>query len=124
MLSKYFSASELKCRCRRKECDALPIDPKFLQTLDTIREQYGIVMPVTSGVRCYYWNAKVGGFPKSQHLLGRAVDVLIANKKIPKFLTICKMNGITGVGVGDGWVHIDMRSGKNVTWYYGKSATA
>lgn len=118
MVSKYFSASELKCRCRRKECDALPFDKNFLEILDKIREEYAKPLIVTSASRCGFWNDRVNGSPKSQHLLSKAIDLLVENNDIKRFLEICKNNGIKGIGIGNGWLHIDIREGPNATWFY------
>ncbi len=118
MISKYFSVRELSCRCRSKSCDAYPISPELLQVLDNIREDYGDPITITSGVRCKTWNDKVNGSPKSQHLLGKAVDILMHEKEIKRFISICKNNGIVGIGIGNGWLHIDIRDGMNTTWFY------
>ena len=118
MESKYFLPRELNCRCKRKSCDAKQMDSKFLLILDSIREEYGDSIIVNSGVRCIYHNKRIGGSPKSQHLLGKAVDVNMHPKDLDRFLNICRDNGIKGVGIGNGWLHIDIRDGEEITWVY------
>lgn len=116
--SKFFSSEELKCHCNREDCNAFNLLPKFIEILDDIRDTYGIPLPVNSAARCEFWNKHIGGSPRSQHLIGKAVDIVVENKNIKKFILLCKSRGIKGVGIGNGWVHIDIRDSREVTWYY------
>lgn len=73
---RYFDMSEYRCRCHRPECDApQELSPVMAQRLDALRESLNQPLILTSGLRCRYWNAQVGGAPDSRHLTGQAVDV-------------------------------------------------
>lgn len=44
--------------------------------LDPLREAYGKPIRITSGFRCPALNKAVGGSPTSDHMLGRAADIV------------------------------------------------
>ena len=48
--------------------------------LDPLREKYGKPIMVSSGYRCEKLNKAVGGAAKSQHLTGKAADIMVVNK--------------------------------------------
>ena len=45
-----------------------------------LREKYGKPIMVSSGYRCEKLNKAVGGAAKSQHLTGKAADIMVVNK--------------------------------------------
>lgn len=118
MTSKYFLPRELKCKCNKKSCNAKDIDNNFLNILDNIRQQFGDPMKINSCLRCKYHNNMIGGSPKSQHLLGKAADIQMNNDDMYRFLNICLANGIKGIGIANGWLHIDIRDGEDKEWTY------
>lgn len=73
-LVKNFSPEEFRCPCGK--CTGYPDRMKQveLKHIQTIRDHYDKPMKITSGLRCKYENARVGGVPKSGHLTGYAVD--------------------------------------------------
>lgn len=114
--SVYFSSEELKCKCGTPECDAKEMDPRFLLRADRIRHRMGRPLQVTSARRCSKHNMIVGGSPRSQHLKGKAMDLIIGFEEHSKFLQICREEGITGIGRATTWCHIDDREGELRTW--------
>jgi zinc D-Ala-D-Ala carboxypeptidase len=50
-----------------------------LDILQPIRDKLGVVITVSSGYRCLELNRLVGGSPKSDHVLGCAVDLKVKN---------------------------------------------
>ena len=74
---KYYKINEFQCRCG---C-AMPaevrqnIEALVENVLDPVREAYGKPIYVNSGYRCEAHNRKVGGVPRSQHIVGEAADV-------------------------------------------------
>lgn len=116
--AKYFRPHEVKCKCQRDECDAVPVSPNLLMILDEIREAWGKPIIVTSGSRCKPHNKAVGGVEKSRHLSGLAVDVAIPQEHMLQFAALCQAKGITGIGLAKGWMHLERIRGKFRCWFY------
>jgi zinc D-Ala-D-Ala carboxypeptidase len=120
MVTPHFAAEEFRCPC----CGVAPpvADTPagsfqlLVSALETLRERVGVPIQVTSGYRCPKQNAKDGGKPHSQHMLGIAADITAecgwralyeAALKIPAFAE-------GGIGVypnpaTHGFVHLDVR---------------
>jgi len=111
---KYFTEAEFACKCG---CGFKTIDPKLGVLLDAIREHFDTPCIVNSGCRCKTHNKNVGGAQKtatsagSQHLYGRAADIVL--KGIPPALVaeVAIQLGATGTKVYDTFTHVDVRSG-------------
>ena len=71
-LSASFRTNEFKCRCRRADCDARPMDAAFIAKLQALRDEWGRPLIITSGARCSHWNTKVGGAVGS--MIGQGID--------------------------------------------------
>jgi len=85
-LSEHFDSKELCCKC----CGQLIVSDLLLEELENIRafynKKYGeAVIKITSGNRCEKNNARVNGAPRSQHLLGHAVDFKVFARFIREF---------------------------------------
>ena len=118
IVAKYFSYDEIKCRCKRPECDAVDVSPGLLDIMDEIREEWGKPITVTSGSRCDFHNEKVGGVKKSRHLEGKALDVAVEPQDMLAFAALCQDKGITGIGLAKGWMHLERIRGKFRCWFY------
>lgn len=111
MGSKYFSDSELSCRC----CGQLPengIAERLLQVLDAIRERIGGPVNLSCAYRCPSHNAEVGGVPDSQHVQGCAADVLCPDgMSVNQLAEIAEECGADGIGryYDSLFVHVDTR---------------
>ena len=126
---KYFTTAEF---IRSKKADEHGIDNrcrmehlKNIQALvdnvlDPVREQYGKPIQVTSGFRCPELNKLVGGVHTSDHLKGRAADIvgtpntkeenrklfrLILNAGV-EFDQLIEEHNYT-------WIHVGYREGEN-----------
>lgn len=100
---------------------------KLAANLQVLRDHIGKPIHVTSGYRSPSHNKKVGGSPKSQHLLGKAGDIVVESmtpkqivreiKKLIKFGQIKE----GGIGLYNNFVHYDIRGYKarwdNSSWY-------
>jgi len=77
-LSKNFSKSEFECRCGcEMPKEVLNNVQKVANQLQALRNIVGKSITVNSGYRCPEWNTKVGGVKTSQHILGKASDIVI-----------------------------------------------
>lgn len=110
MLGQYFHSKEVECRCG---CGLCEMDPKLMWALNRLRHELGRPVVVTSGHRCAKHNAAVGGRVNSFHLTGRAVDIRTATAKERwETLRLAFRLGFTGIGIGKGFVHLDVRDGE------------
>ena len=115
-LSPHFSRHEFACRCR---CGFDTVDTALLEALEAVRQHFGNPITITSGCRCTAHNTAVGGSPKSQHLLGRAADIVVRGvnpAQVVKYLERT-FRGALGIGIYDTFVHVDSRLGA-ARWDY------
>ena len=117
MSSKYFSDSELACKC----CGQLPaqgMDSRLLDVLDAMRKQAGIPLQLSCAYRCPSHNAEVGGVPDSQHVQGCAADILVPDGwTVDQLAELAEQCGMDGIGryYGMEFVHVDTR-GEAARW--------
>lgn len=117
-LTKHFRKSEMRCRCRREDCDAVPMKIPFLNKLEALRVAWDREISPTSAARCSMWNQKVGGAPDSQHLVGNAADFFFSEPTDAiKFAILAAKCGFGGIGTGRHLVHVDDR-GFDARWQY------
>lgn len=115
-LSKNFSKSEFICPC----CGDMLIDPRLVEALQQLRKQARQPVTVLSGYRCERHNKEVGGSKYSQHLRGRAADIVIdgysptSMKVLAESIPAFAKGGI-GVYHDQGFVHVDVRK-KKARW--------
>lgn len=104
----YFKPEEFNCKCSYPDCDAAPLDLKFLAMADTLRGRWGKPLIINSGRRCKRHNAEVGGAPNSEHMKGIAGDFKTANRAESEELAkLADELGFGGVGIYNSWVHCD-----------------
>lgn len=116
-LSKNFRLWEFVCPC----CGRDSISGRLVTALQELRDLADAPITITSGIRCERWNKKCGGAEKSQHLYGRAVDIVIRGlhpvemetlaEKVTKF----RQGGI-GVYPNNGFLHVDVRHDGPARW--------
>ncbi|MCU7840868.1 MAG: DUF882 domain-containing protein [Candidatus Thiodiazotropha sp. (ex Troendleina suluensis)] len=108
MKSQYFSRYEFRCRCG---CGKNTVDAELLDVLENVRETFERPVEINSGHRCARHNKKEGGSKKSQHLDGKAADIVVIgvssyevygylNHRYPKKY---------GIGQYPDFTHIDIR---------------
>ena len=91
------------------------------EQLEVLREHFQKPIKINSGYRSPAWNTKIGGAEKSQHLLGKAADVVIDGVSPDEvadaieFLIEGKMMKQGGLGRYVDFTHYDIR-GKKSRW--------
>ena len=77
-MTKNFKQSEFdcKCGCEMPE-DVLANVTKLANQLQYVRDNVAMPITINSGYRCQAHNKSVGGSENSQHLLGKAADIVI-----------------------------------------------
>lgn len=108
-ISPHFDRGEFACRCG---CGFDTVDTVLLEVLEAVRQYFGQPVNVTSGCRCPAHNATVGGAANSQHLLGRAADIVVKGTlpaEVVRFLRAA-YPGRLGIGRYSNFVHVDSRN--------------
>ena len=119
MTFKHFHLKEFDCPC----CGKNNIDLNLVKTLDKVRDELGYPIFITSGCRCEKHNAFVGGVKNSAHLFGLACDIRVPDNHFRlKLLKLLFENGISRMGIGENFIHIDIDSCRPVSaWTYYKN---
>lgn len=121
---KYFSYGEFDS-ADEPGSGKLYMSKDLIQRLGRIREAVGFPMMVSSGYRSKAHNAKVGGVPNSAHRSGLAVDIRAVTDAQKRAIAKAAIaNGITRIGWGRTFIHLDIDGTKpqHVAWGYPGSA--
>ena len=109
---KYFTREEFKCKCGGKYCNGYPAEPeeKLVRAAVKVRENFGVPVTISSGLRCPTHNKNSKGVYNSRHLTGKAMDfsvrgfsassVLAYVQSLPEIRYSYAINGT--------WVHMDI----------------
>lgn len=123
-LSGDFVLREFRCHCAEAHCHQTLIDPRLVDTLQTIRNLVARPVLLGSGYRCPTHNRRVGGRTRSYHTQGMAADIRChsrqefdeieaAARRIPSV-------GAIGCYPAQGYLHLDLRrraaDGSLVEW--------
>lgn len=88
--------------------------PELYDALEALRYHIGNKpVNVVSGYRCHTHNTKVGGAKNSQHMHGRAADIMVDGMS-PKDVAVTASTYVPqlrngGIGVYPTFTHIDVR---------------
>ena len=66
------------------------LDKLVVNVLDPLRESFGSPIKITSGYRSYLLNKMVGGVKNSQHMSGKAADIVPIGKSFDEFTNFIK----------------------------------
>jgi uncharacterized protein YcbK (DUF882 family) len=108
LISEHFSRSEFSCACG---CGRDTVDAALLTILEKIRTHFDRPVHITSGHRCEDYNRQVGGSSNSQHLHGRAADIVVQGIPASLVQELCEDLNVPGLGKYETFTHIDTRSG-------------
>lgn len=108
-LTPNFRLSEFACKC----CNRVMLGPKFevlVGKLQTLRDNIGRPITITSGYRCPDHNKAVGGVANSQHLYGAAADI-VCGLPLDQFAVEVQKIGFSYVQPypSMNFIHVDMR---------------
>ena len=92
----------------------------LLECWTELRAEIDRPITIYSGFRSLEYNRKVGGSSRSQHLIGRALDVAcrgvdFESDEVKRLLLEC---GFTGIGTGQNITHVDTRDAPCYFWKY------
>lgn len=113
-LSEHFNRSEFACNCG---CGFDTVDAELLRVLEDLRNHFKEPVHINSGCRCRKHNIEVKGSEKSQHLTGRAADIVVKNHPPEDVQYYLQMEYPDRYGIGTyrNFTHIDTR-GYRVRW--------
>lgn len=116
-LSTNFSRHEFACNCK---CGFDTVDYMLLVVLEDVRDNFRSAVTVTSGCRCHVYNASpaILGSTNSQHLQGRAADIVVSGvdaSEVQRYLKN-RYPDIFGIGTYQNFTHIDTASGPARRW--------
>lgn len=98
---------------------------KLANQLQVLRDYLGKSIKVNSGYRSPKHNKSIGGVKNSQHVLGKAADIVVKGIKPQELALIIERlidNGEMlqgGIGIYNSFVHYDIRK-KKARWDYRK----
>ena len=109
-----FWKHELQCKCCGKIHQTLEF-ADFMDTMQLIRDETGIKMPVTSGCRCEDHDRRVGSSSragKGPHTIA-AIDVAVSGENAFRLVEAAVKFGVRGIGVSQRggkprFLHFDM----------------
>jgi zinc D-Ala-D-Ala carboxypeptidase len=105
-VSKNFKLYEFQCN---DGSQTVKIDPEVIERLQNLRDIVGKPVKINSGYRTPEYNKKVGGTSNSQHVLGKAVDVVVKGIPPSEIARIGKSCGFRGIGTYKTFTHLDVR---------------
>lgn len=116
-LSPHFSRSEFRCKgCTNvNPCPFYPVDTvdaALITVLEEVRGHFGKPVRITSGSRCLPHNTSIGGSRRSQHLLHKAADIVVAGVEPQAVYDFLDPSHGGGLGLYKSFVHVDVRDGK------------
>lgn len=112
-LNAYFKVREFACH---DGSDTVLIDDALVQLLGYIRTYFGKPVTINSGYRTVDYNKKVGGVSNSQHVQGKAADIVVQDvppRAVASYLE--SLFPLHGIGLYPSFVHVDTR-GKKSYW--------
>ena len=118
-LTKNFNKSEFDCSCGCEMPKEVLINiQKLANQLQILRNKVGVSVKINSAYRCIKHNKSIGGVSNSQHVLGKASDVVIngfkASKKFDSISELINDGDMLqgGLGAYDSFTHYDIRKTK------------
>lgn len=102
-----FQVKEFACN---DGSDTILVDCELVEKLQIIREYFKAPVLINSGYRTKTYNTKIGGARSSQHLLGKAADIVVKGVSPADVCKFAKIIGFRGVGEYKDFTHVDTRT--------------
>jgi uncharacterized protein YcbK (DUF882 family) len=114
-ISENFSRAEFKCKCG---CGFDTVDIDLVRLLEAIRAHFDRRITINSGCRCAPYNSssRVNGSTSSQHLYGRAADIVVDRVDPALVYELADQMGIGGAGRYNSFTHVDTRTNGPARW--------
>lgn len=107
-LTENFQVKEFACK---DGSDQVWVDEALVALLQQLRDHVQAPVRINSAYRTAAHNRKVGGSTQSQHLQGKAADIVV--KGVAPFDLACwaEQAQAGGIGLYHGYLHLDTRAG-------------
>lgn len=112
LISDHFRVNEFRCK---DGTDPVCVDGELVAILELVRSKFGKPVLINSGYRTPAYNKKIGGAEFSQHMYGRAADILVKDVKSEAVYNfLCEaFPKSCGFGLYRFFVHVDCRTSKS-----------
>ena len=110
-LTKNLSRYEFACKC---ECGFNTVDYELVVVIQKACDDLGARVGINSGCRCEKHNKAVGGGLNSQHLHGKAADIVmfgVEPEEVQEYF-LKEYQSKYGIARYNSFSHIDVRNGK------------
>lgn len=118
--TKNFSARELRCKCpicNRNQPHKMKIE--VVDKIQAMRDSIGRPLVITSAYRCAKHPVEAKKAKPGQHNAGTAVDIAFeSSNQRYEIIKAAIQQGATGIGWGNGFIHVDFRDSTPVAWDY------
>jgi len=117
-----FKPREFQCPCAHPFCPKDGMEFWFLSVLQATRRQCAFPFKINSGFRCAVYNATLDqSSPQSNHIKGIAADISISRLSAKEKYTLHSEAFLrfNGVGVYPTFLHVDLRSSSNRSFWTG-----
>lgn len=112
---RYFKLSEFDC----KHTGRNEMQPEFLELIDKLRGACGFPFVITSGYRDPSHPIEAAKSKPGTHAQGIAADIKVSDWAQAYILMREAFRlGFTGIALGNGFVHVDIRKTTPVSWIY------
>jgi uncharacterized protein YcbK (DUF882 family) len=112
---KYFKREEFACQ----ETGENFISDEFIEALDNLRGICGFPFVISSGYRSKSHSLEVDKLKPGKHTEGIAADI-VTHSSYERYALVKEAiaMGFNGIGIGEDFVHLDMRPTTPVMWHY------
>jgi uncharacterized protein YcbK (DUF882 family) len=114
-LSQHFWRREFACKCG---CGFDTVDAVTLDVLELVRMHFDAPVTITSGCRCPAHNEREGGSAGSQHMRGRAADIVVEGVAPAVVYAYLQRHWPDRLGLGryPTFTHVDTRTDGPARW--------
>lgn len=113
-LSENFCLAEFHCKGKNC-CSSTLLDDKLIELLQKLRDKLGTEININSGYRCRRHNAAVGGVVSSNHVKGKAADIIVPGVGCAEVAKAAESVGFKGIILypKKRFVHVAVRDTKS-----------
>jgi hypothetical protein len=120
----HFQACEFDCPCTDENCKWTLVEQELADKLARLAELADCPVHVTSGFRCDHYQdvLRKRGYETakgiSSHMWGGAADIMTRKHTGKQLQALALQAGFVNIGVGQSWIHVDIRPGGPRSWSY------
>lgn len=109
----HFKVREFACK---DGTNFMLIDSELIEKLEVLRTYFNTPVIINSAFRTEKHNKEVGGAANSQHLHGRAADIVVKGVNPETVANFAVKIGFRGIGKYKNFTHVDTRDGNVTIW--------